>query len=260
MKYLLFLLLALPISAGEINSLSPSEDKAGWQLFFNGRDLADFRAFGSDARPGAGWEIEKGILKKLPGVEGSSIVTKKKYKDFTLVWEWRISEKGNNGVKYLVDESRMKAPGPEYQMLDDSGHRDGKKGAKRQTASLYDIFAPVSDKLLKPVGEWNISRIIVKGNQVEHWLNGSSVLSYELGSPELMIAIAKSKFKRTMPERIRCIDDRTPCVCSFLVEHPTNILNDNYITFPGSPPGAFSKHFVPHTTPGNLIIGIVRVA
>ena len=37
--------------------------------------------------------------------------------------------------------------------------------------------------------------VIVKGRHVEHWLNGKRVLQYELGSPELKAAIAKSKFK-----------------------------------------------------------------
>ncbi|QTN31428.1 DUF1080 domain-containing protein [Akkermansiaceae bacterium] len=194
-RILLCLLFTIPALASDNNTLSPEEKAAGWKLFFNGRDLSDFRAFGSDARPGEGWKVDQGILKKLPGVKGGDIVTKKKYNDFFLIWEWRISEKGNSGIKYLVDESRPKAPGPEFQILDDKGHPDAKKGANRQTGALYDIVAPSPDKLLKPVGEWNRSRIIVRGNSVEHWVNGSPVLGYELGSPELMAAIAKSKFK-----------------------------------------------------------------
>lgn len=193
---LLSLLLSLPLFAAEVNTLSPEEKTGGWQLLFNGRDLSDFRAFGSDAPPGKGWKIEEGILKKLPGVAGGNIITKSTYGDFTLIWEWRISEKGNSGIKYLVDESRPSAPGPEFQMLDDTGHRDAKNGATHQTGALYALIPPSADKLLKPVGEWNTSRIIIKGNRVEHWLNDSPVLSYELGSPELMAAIAKSKFNK----------------------------------------------------------------
>lgn len=195
MKYLLYLLFALPVFAAEPNTLSPDEEASGWKLFFNGSDLSDFRVFGSSARPGKGWEIDQGILKKLPGVEGGHIVSKRKYSDFTLTWEWRMSRKGNSGIKYLVDESRPVAPGPEFQMLDDTGHRDAKKGPIRQTGALYDLFPPSADKVLKPIGEWNSSRIIVKGNHVEHWLNGAQILSYEIGSPELMAAIARSKFK-----------------------------------------------------------------
>jgi len=195
MKTLLLLLLTLPLSASDLNMLTPEEKADGWELLFNGKDLSNWRTFGTQNRPGPGWNVDQGILKKAAKVPGGNIITKKKFKDFTLIWEWRISENGNNGIKYLIDEKRAKAPGPEFQMLDDSGHPDGKIGPKRQTASLYDIFPPAADKLLKPVGEWNRSRIIVQGNIVQHWLNGAPVLEYELGSPELAAAIEKSKFK-----------------------------------------------------------------
>lgn len=195
MKALFYMLLALPAVAGDLNTLSAEEEASGWKLLFNGRDLSEFRAFGSEARPGSGWKVKEGILTKLPKTTPGNIITKRKYRDFSLIWEWRISEKGNSGIKYLVDESRPNAPGPEFQMLDDKGHHDGKNGPKRQTAALYDILPPAADKILKPVGEWNLSRIIVKGNRVEHWLNGSPVVTYDLGSPELMAAIANSKFK-----------------------------------------------------------------
>lgn len=198
MKSILFLLLSLPLAAAEINSLTKEEKSDGWVLLFNGKDLSNWRTFNSDKPPGPGWKVEDdGTLKKVSKIPGGNIVTKEKYKDFILTWEWKISPKGNNGIKYLVEEKRPGAPGPEYQMLDDNGHPDGKKSAKRQTASLYDIKEPSENKPLKPVGEWNQSKIVVQGNQVEHWLNGERVLSYELGSEDLKAAIAKSKFKKS---------------------------------------------------------------
>ena len=105
------------------------------------------------------------------------------------------SEGGNNGIKYFVTEARSKAPGPEYQMLDDAKHPDGKIGPKRQTASFYDVLPPAANKPSRPGGEWNASRITVRGNHVEHWLNGQMVLAYDLGSPAVKAGLAASKFK-----------------------------------------------------------------
>ncbi len=196
MRILLAFLIALPALAGEINTLTPEEKADGWELLFNGHDLANFRAYGSDKPPGPQWKIEDGILRKEGGKPGPHIITKAEYRDFTFAWEWRMSPKGNSGIKYLVDEKRPIAPGPEYQMIDDLGHKDGKIGPHRQTGSLYDILPPSAEKILKPVGEWNSSRITIKGQHVEHWLNGALILSYELESPELKAAIANSKFSK----------------------------------------------------------------
>jgi len=126
----------------EINTLTPEEKADGWQMLFNGHDLVNWRAYGSEARPGAGWKVDDGVLKKLQGTPAGNIITRQKFKDFTLIWEWRISEKGNNGIKYLVTEDRKGAPGPEFQILDDNGHPDSKNGPVRQTAALYDIIPP----------------------------------------------------------------------------------------------------------------------
>ena len=82
-------------------------------------------------------------------------------------------------------------------MLDDVGHPDGKIGAKRQTASFYDVLPPAADKKLNKPGEWNSSRLLIQGNHVEHWLNGAKVLEYELGSDAVKAAVAQSKFKNS---------------------------------------------------------------
>ncbi len=191
---LLAFLFALPLPAAELNTLTPEEKQQGWKPLLIGENLEGWRRYGSADAPGPGWNIEDGVLTKVPFVSGGNIITKDKFSDYELSWEWKIAPNGNSGIKYLVTEERPSAPGLEYQQLDDRGHPDAKNGSDRQNAALYDIIPPAGDKPNRPAGEWNYSRIIVKGDHVEHWLNGAKVVEFTLGSPELMKAIAKSKF------------------------------------------------------------------
>ncbi len=190
------LTLAFSSTHAAENTLTAAEKSAGWQLLFDGESVKGWRGYHQEKMPEAGWEVKDGTLRTVAKVKGRDIVTEKKFNDFELSWDWRVSLAGNNGVKYLVSEARTRAPGHEYQMLDDKGHPDAKVGPKRQTASFYDVLPPAADKPLKPVGEWNNSRIIVRGKKVEHWLNGKNVLSYELGSPEVVARLAQSKFAK----------------------------------------------------------------
>ena len=170
-------LLAMIASAAQpLNTLTDSEKAAGWKMLFDGRSLQGWRLYNKKAAPESGWKVEDGLLKKVAKQRGGDIITEAMFEDFDLTWEWRIAVGGNNGVKYLVTEERPSAPGPEYQMIDDDGHPDGKLGAKRQTASFYEVLPPAADKPLKPPGEWNSSRVLIQGNHVEHWLNGAKVL------------------------------------------------------------------------------------
>jgi hypothetical protein len=195
LKVLCALLAVSSLSAAELNQLTPGEKAAGWTLLFNGKDFSGWRQYAKQTPPGEGWKVEDGILKKLAKVRGGDIITTNTFVDFDFSWEWRIEKGGNNGVKYLVTEKRTGAPGHEYQLIDDVGHPDGKLGPKRQTASFYDVLPPAENKPLKPVGEWNASRILIKGDHVEHWLNGAKVLEYELGSEAVKAGVAESKFK-----------------------------------------------------------------
>ena len=97
-------------------------------------------------------------------------------------------------MKYFVLEDQTSAIGHEYQIIDDERHADAKIGPHRQTAAFYDVL-PAADRPIKPAGEWNVSEVRAHGNHIEHWLNGKKVLEYELDSPTLREAIAKSKFK-----------------------------------------------------------------
>ena len=190
--------LALPALAQ--NTLTAEEQSAGWTLLFDGHSLKGWRAYGKPGTGpegiGAGWKIADGLLQKQAGVKGGDIITDKQYTDFELAWEWRLAKGANNGVKYLVTEARPGAPGYEYQMIDDESDKWKNLHAKAKTASFYEVLPPAVDKPLKPAGEWNASRILVKGTHVEHWLNGAKVLDYELGSEAVKAGVADSKFKK----------------------------------------------------------------
>jgi hypothetical protein len=185
------------IASAADNKLTKAEKSAGWELLFDGKSLDGWRTY--KQKPPGGWDVQDGTLHAIPKVKGSELITEKSYKDFELSWEWKVPHAGNNGVKYFVTEDRPKSPGPEYQMIDDAAHPDALRGgALHQTGSFYDILPPAADKPSKPAGEWNHSRIIARGDNVEHWLNGKKVLSFNLKSQEVKDGIAKSKFKHEL--------------------------------------------------------------
>jgi len=193
---LLFAATVTPVFSTEqpVNELTPSEQAAGWKLLFDGKTTKGWRSFKKDTFPASGWVVEEGWLHCL-GKSGGDIITDEQFGDFELQWEWKQAKAGNSGLKYFITESRKTAIGHEYQMIDDPNEPDAKLAdGKRVTASFYDVLKP-ERTTTKPAGEINLSRIIVKGNHVEHWLNGQKVLEYECGSPELKEAVAKSKFK-----------------------------------------------------------------
>lgn len=171
----------------------------GFKPMFDGKTLNGWRGYNKPDTAGTRWKVENGLV-TIPGTnEGDTkgqrdLITDATYDQFDIKWEWKIALGGNSGLKYFVLEDQPSAIGHEYQMIDDERHPDAKIGPHRQTAAFYDVF-PAADRPLKPAGEWNTSEVIVKGNHVEHWLNGKRVLQYELDSPELRAAVAKSKFK-----------------------------------------------------------------
>ncbi len=167
-----------------------------WIVLFDGdEDLnAHFHSYLRDSV--AGWTVEDGILTLEGG--GGDLVTDDSYRDFEFTVEWKISEKGNSGIIYLVEESpdygQTYLTGPEYQLLDDAGYADQDLKPSQMSGGNYDMHAPTADAT-KPAGEWNTSTIKVEDGYVEHWLNGQKVVEYELGSENWQLRKETSKWK-----------------------------------------------------------------
>jgi hypothetical protein len=188
------LALAPPSAApgqAPLNTLPAAEREAGWRLLFDGKTTAGWRGFRKDSVP-AGWKVVDGALTRV-GPAGD-IVTREPFRNFELTLEWNISSGGNSGIMYRVTEEYDQPywSGPEMQVLDDAKHPDGQS---RLTAAgaAYALY-PSPAGIVRPPGQWNQVRIVVNGNHVEHWLNGTKVVEYELGSPDWEAKVKASKF------------------------------------------------------------------
>ena len=196
------------------NTLTKQEIKDGWKLLWDGKTTDGWRSAKSDTFPAKGWSIQDGVLTVHAGNGnesggGGDIITRERYSSFELVVDFKITPGANSGVKYFVQPNldpitgtgakaaTGSAIGYEYQILDDERHPDAKLGrdGNRTLASLYDLLPPAKTKKTNPIGEWNTARIIVRGNHVEHWLNGEKVLDYNRDTDSFRQAVALSKFK-----------------------------------------------------------------
>jgi hypothetical protein len=186
------------------NTISDFEKENGWKLLWDGKTTLGWRGAKLDKFPEYGWEIKDGVLRVLPsgGAEsrnGGDIITTKKYKNFELIVDFKITEGANSGIKYFVDPELNKGEGSaigcEFQILDDAKHPDAKLGVagNRTLGSLYDLIAPVN-KRFNGIGQWNRARVIVKDNNVEHWLNGFKVVEYARSTQMWRALVAYSKY------------------------------------------------------------------
>lgn len=181
-----------------INALTSAEEGEGWEMLFTGDGFENWKGYRTDSIPGK-WVVDDNAIHFDPDVEGSGgdLVTRDEYGSFELSFDWKIGECGNSGVIYLASESddyeQLWNTGPEYQVLDNTCHPDAEVGTHRQAAANYDVNAP-SEDLTRPAGEWNEARIVVDSTHVEHWLNGTRVVEYELGSEAWQQQIADSKW------------------------------------------------------------------
>lgn len=233
MKLVALLTAAAFLACAADNSLTPEEKREGFRLLFDGKSMKGWKDPAKKSVPGNAWAIEDGTLTTVqkPKIE-EDLISEKEYGDFELRWDWKLTPGGNTGLKYrlqrevFVDNSKaergeggfegmlgraMSNPrsdraqlgandtgfvytiGFEYQLLDDNRHPDGKKNQSHRTGALYS-FIPADKENAKTPGEWNSSRLIVKGDRFEHWLNGEKVLEGSL-KDERVKAGAEKRWK-----------------------------------------------------------------
>lgn len=194
-----------PAQPATPNTLTAQEQKDGWKLLFDGKSLAQFRAYQRDTTPMRAkkdtisplWTVVDGIVTKTR--PSDDIVTREKYANFELAFDWKLSPGGNAGVFIRGDETQSKIywSAVEFQLADDSLTADS-KNPLTSAGAAYGLYAPPRG-VAKFAPNWNSSRIVAKGNHVEHWMNGVKTLEYDVGSADFEAKLAGSKFKPYLP-------------------------------------------------------------
>lgn len=174
-------------------------------VLFDGTSTEGWRGYNQTELP-ARWSIEDGALKisgsgtgeGQTGKGGDIIFADRKFANFELTFEWKVSKGGNSGVFFYAKElpgRPIYISAPEYQVLDNANHPDAKLGVdgNRQSASLYDMI-PAVPQNSKYFGEWNTGKIMVYKGTVVHYQNDEAVLEYHLWTPQWKELLDNSKF------------------------------------------------------------------
>ena len=185
------------------NTLSVAEEAAGWELLFDGSSLQGWKRYNHDSI-GPLWSVQDGViicdgegLTEGTANVGGSLITTRKFENFELSLDWKLSPGGNSGILYHVvegpDYPHAYDTGPEYQIMDDGGWKEELHDAQK-VGSNYDMYAAPETKKVNPIGEWNTARLIYNSGHVEHWLNGEKVVEFDEASADFEERYKKSKW------------------------------------------------------------------
>ena len=182
------------------NTLTSKEIKNGWVLLFDGTSTNGWTTTKGQPVPEGSWKIINGSINTITGGKGADIITVNEYSDFELSVDFKITPGCNSGIKYFFTTYENGGNlGCEYQIIDDKLGEDTKQ-ANHLCGSFYDVLPPIeSKKKVNPPGEWNTIRVVAKGKNVEHWMNGVKILEYTRGDQATLDAVAKSKFSKVVP-------------------------------------------------------------
>ncbi len=196
---LAWLVLSTSIFAQTDNKLTSKEKNNGYALLFNGVNTTGWTTTEGKTVP-AGWVVSDGLITAIRDGKGGDIITEKEYSDFDLTVDYKITPGCNSGVKYFYTKYEKGGNlGMEFQIIDNELGEDNKKD-NHLSGSFYDVLKPtVLNPAINPAGRWNRMRIVAKGKNVAHWLNGVKILEFIRGSKLFTDAVAQSKFNKTSP-------------------------------------------------------------
>jgi Domain of Unknown Function (DUF1080) len=155
----------------------------------------DWRGYAQGQFPRGSWSVDGDVLHAVATGTRVDLVTREAFRDFVLVFDWRLPRAGSSAVLYRVNEDAGPAAqtGPAMQLLDDEHHPDG-ADALTSCGALYGLMAPWHDQR-RSANNYHQARIVVNGSLIEYWIDDTQILGCDLASEELRERIARSRFR-----------------------------------------------------------------
>ena len=162
----------------------------GYTSLFNGKDLAGWE--GAEQPKETCWAVEDGLL-VCDGKKGPWLRSDKEYGDFNLRFDYLVSPGGNSGIYVRVPkdgnhhraDDQAKPAGFEVQVLDDTAPQHAKLKDYQYGGSVYDICG-ASQKVGRPIGDWNTMEINCRGQNVTTTHNGVVIVEVTPETHELI--------------------------------------------------------------------------
>lgn len=156
---------------GKPYSLTAEEQKEGYELLFNGKDLDNWQGNKTD------YVVEDNAIAIYPTGKGhGNLYTGKEYSDFIFRFEFQLTPGANNGLGIHASlDGNAAYAGKELQILDNTAPVYANLEPYQYHGSVYGII-PAKRGFLKPVGEWNYQEVYVKGDRIKITLNGTVIL------------------------------------------------------------------------------------
>ena len=150
--------------------LAEEEKAAGYVTLFNGQNLSGWT--GKDHS----YEVEDGTIVIRPQEGGGNLYTEKEYSDFIFRFEFKLTPGANNGLGIRTSLTGNAAyAGYELQILDNTAPVYANLEPYQYHGSVYGII-PAKRGALKPVGDWNIQEVMVRGDNIKITLNGTTIV------------------------------------------------------------------------------------
>ncbi|MGH8134632.1 MAG: 3-keto-disaccharide hydrolase [Steroidobacteraceae bacterium] len=158
--------------------------------------VADWRGYAQEQFPPSSWSVDGNVLRAMASGPRIDLITRERFGDFVLSFDWRLPRAGISGVAYRVGGERAPAPqaGPAMQLLDDEHHQEG-TDALTSCGALFALMAAWHDQRRIANNTYCSARIVVRGSLVEHWIDDRRVVGCDLASEELRERIARSRFR-----------------------------------------------------------------